>query len=309
MPMIAAAFGELLKQYRLRAFLTQEALAERTGLSVRGISDLERGLKQRPRGATLQLLAEALVLSELEQATFEAAARQCPPLYPGTGGRLARLPVLLTPFIGREREVAAVLQVLLQPDVRLLTLTGPGGIGKTRLALQVMEEIEPRFSDGTRFVDLAYVANAAFVAQEIATALGVREVPGLDLTESLENHLGDKHILLTIDNFEQVVSAAPLVSRLLTSCPQIKVLATSRVALRVRGEHGYPVPPLEVPTVGRETSPPQVGQSEAVQMFLSRVQAVRPEFTLTAENSGLVAEICQRLDGLPLALELAAARM
>ena len=298
-------FAESLRRHRARAGLTQEDLAEKAGLSVRAISDLERGLKQRPRATTLQLLSDALGIPEEERPAFEAAARRAgAPDAPSTG---VRLPAQLTSFIGRERQVDAVCGMLLRPDVRLLTLMGPGGTGKTRLALRVAERVTDHFPHGVYFADLAAIADADLALQEIASALGVSESPDRPLLEGLEAYLGDREALVLLDNFEHVVIAAPQVSRLLIACRGLKVLATSRVTMRMSGEHVYPVPPLEIPEPPATTE--ELRRSEAVRLFLSRAQGAEPGFALTEGNTATVAEICRRLDGLPLAIELAAARV
>jgi predicted ATPase len=193
--------------------------------------------------------------------------------------------------------------------VRLLTLTGPGGTGKTRVALRLAEELAGDFADGVRFVPLAATTEPELVVAAIGQAVGVQESPARSLTESLQDHLRDQRMLLVLDNFEQVVSAASLIAQLLVACAHLKVLATSRVVLRVTGEQTYPVSPLQLPDPKLTASVEQVGESEAVWLFVARAQAAKPSFGLTAGNVGAVAELCRGLDGLPLAIELAAARV
>jgi predicted ATPase/Tfp pilus assembly protein PilF len=219
------------------------------------------------------------------------------------------LPSQPTPLVGREREVEEVAERVRSEEVRLLTLTGPGGTGKTRLGLQAAADLLEEFSDGVFFVALATITEPELVASTIARALGVKESAEQSLMESLENYLRDKRLLLVLDNFEQVLEGAPLVGELLGSCPKLKVLATSRIRLGLYGEHELPVPPLSLPDP-RETPPLEVlTQYEAVKLFVQRAKAARADFELTDENAPTVAEICARLDGLPLAIELAAARM
>ena len=219
------------------------------------------------------------------------------------------LPVQLTPFIGREREVTAVRERLLDPQRHLLTLTGPGGTGKTRLALQVAAEVIEAFPDGVFFVNLAPITDPTLVLPTIAQTLGVVDAGGSPLHETLAEVLREKQLLLVLDNFEQVLDAAVVVSAVLAACPRLRALATSRAALHVRGEREVPVPPLAVPDPRSLPPLPALPQYEAVRLFIARAQDVKPDFAVTNENARAVAEICARLDGLPLAIELAAARI
>ena len=228
------------------------------------------------------------------------------------GTRPANLPVPRTRFVGRERERAALKELLERPDVRIVSLTGFGGIGKTRLALQVADELSGRFPGGVSFVPLESARSADQMVAEICRAMGVRETGGQTLDEALKEHLasaGRKPTLLVLDNFEQLLAAAPTVADLVAAGPGVKVVVTSRSPLHVYGEHEFPVPPLALPDSGALPSLEKLTECEAVALFLQRAQAVKPDFALTKENAGAVVEICARLDGLPLALELAAARV
>lgn len=220
------------------------------------------------------------------------------------------LPSQPTLFVGRGAELDEIKDLLVADPVRLVTLTGPGGTGKTRLALQSGAELIDRFVDGTYFIDLAPIRDPNLVLATIARTIGLSESSNGSMLDDLKGQLRGKTMLLLLDNFEQVTSAAVHVAELLQFCPRLKLLATSREALRLRGEHLYPVPPLGLPQVDlRPPKPEELAQYEAVQLFLERAQAVRPNFELTEENAEAIAELCLRLDGLPLAIELAAARI
>jgi predicted ATPase len=222
------------------------------------------------------------------------------------------LPAQPTRFIGRQAEVTAVKDLLMRDpqDVRLVNLTGPGGTGKTRLALQTASELADRFTDGVHFVDLAPIREPEAVAVAIARTVGLRETSDRRLIDEIKEQLRARTMLLLLDNFEQVTSAAPMLGELLQDCPHLKLLVTSREALHLRGEHVHPVPPLGLPGGDlKQQTMEQLTQYEAVRLFIERVLAVKPDFEVTNENAPAVAEICFRLDGLPLAIELAAARI
>ncbi len=312
-------FGGLLRRQRLAASLTQEALAERAGLGRRSIQHLERG-EVRPQRVTARRLALALTLSGEQRTQFEALAQPNPRRRSAIGeGRASltpaavledtpmhNLPTQLTSFIGREQEVAEVSRLM--GDARLLTLSGTGGVGKTRLALQVAGGLPAHYPAGIWLADLAPLAGPAGVAQAVAAAVGVREEAGQPLLATLVAALRPRRLLLVLDNCEHLLDAcAGLVEALLRGCPGVRVLATSREALGIAGETVWRVPSLALPDDQGMLSPEEVGQVAAVRLFVERATVVRPHFALTARNATTVARICRRLDGIPLALELAAA--
>ena len=301
------SFGGLLRRFRDSTNLTQEDLAARTGLTAQAIGLLERGKRRRPHGHTVRKLAEALELTDSERARFESAARSSP-AHPATVPLPhENLPVPLTPLVGRDEEVPRIAHLLHREEVRLLTLTGPGGVGKTRLAVAVAERSREAFADGMVFVPLAPLRDAALLPSVLAETLGVKEVAGRTLRETLTRHLQDRQTLLVLDNFEHLSGAAPVVGELVGRCPQITVLVTSRAPLHLVGERQFPVPPLPL----TDTAPPanDLQRSPAVELFCQRAQATMPTFELTDTNAITVARVCRRLDGLPLAIELAAARV
>ena len=242
----------------------------------------------------------------LIQISIEGLAQRFPA--PRTiDARVNNLPVALTSFVAREREVNAIKEMV--STNRIVTLTGPGGTGKTRLAIEVGRALLPVFSDGVFLVLLAAVTDPKLVASEIADALIVREEKERPILETLKEALADKELLLILDNLEQVVEAAPVIAELLAAAPKVSCIATSRIALRIYGEQECPVPPMTIPSRDGELDPAALASYEAVALFVQRAKAVRPEFALTKANARDVIDICERLDGLPLAIELVASRV
>jgi transcriptional regulator with XRE-family HTH domain len=339
-------FAQLLKHHRVAAGLTQEALAERAGLSARSISDMERGLRSAPYQDTIHKLVGGLGLSAAERARFDAAARRrrariVP--HPSTVRVLAdalgrsdedrisflasarenavpsthaapaphHLPLHPTPLLGlgREREVAELGAQLRRDDVRLLTLTGTGGVGKTRLAIEAATQLAAAFADSAWFVPLYRISDPELVLPATTHTLELKESGATPLAEVLHRHLRDKELLLVLDNFERLLAVARSIGALLASCPGVKVLVTSRVALRLQGEREYALRPLALPDPQRLPPPEHLAQHAAVALFLERARAAKADFHVTPATAPAVVAICARLDGLPLAIELAAARV
>jgi len=252
-------------------------------------------------------LKDLLQPEHLFQLLIEGLASEFPALKT-LGNRPTNLPAQPNPLIGRDKELEEILQLLRNDDVRLLTLTGPGGTGKTRLALQIGAELLDEFRSGVFFVSLAPIADEHLLVPAIAQALAVRETSGEDLAATLSAYLSDKQMLLVLDNFEHIVGAAPAISTLLEIAPEVRIVATSRERLRLSAEHIYDVPPLLLPDAAQEDLGTLLG-TDAIALFFARAEAVTPNFVLTQENAPSVVAICRRLEGLPLALELAAARI
>ncbi len=306
-------FAQLLKRLRLAADLTQEELAERADVSARLISDIERGTIKRSRRDTVQMLADGLELSGGERETFTAIARRKPPptaLIQQPSGQ-PRLDVPSSPIelIGREREITAITSFLNQPEVRLLTLNGPGGAGKTQLALAAAKRIASTFPDGVVFVDLAPLIRAQDVVPTIARSLDIAGRPGADRLDLVIAELQERRLLLILDNMEHVVASAPEISQLVQRCPDLTILVTSRQPLHLRAEREYSVTPLALPDLESLPDLIELSRVAGVELFVRRAEAARQGFALTQMNARSVAEIVVRLDGLPLAIELAASRI
>lgn len=301
------SLGSYLRELRRAAGMTQEELAERAGISARTVSDVERGLRSVVHADTARRLASALGLTGQSLKEFDALARgrgageQAPP--PASG-----IPEVPTPLLGRSRELQVITASLAGRSARLLTLTGPGGIGKTRLAAEAARQARQHFGDGIFFVALGDLKDASLVGSELAKALGVAD-SGTDLQMLLVQRLAGKRALVVLDTFEHLMPAAPLVYALMLGSPETTFLVTSRSALRLRGEQQFPVPPLELPGNTEEVSPQRLSRWPATALFRERALAVRPDLPLDLPAAVTVAEICRKLDGLPLAIELAAARV
>jgi predicted ATPase/transcriptional regulator with XRE-family HTH domain len=299
------SFGAQLKALREAAGYTQEELATIASLSVHAVSALERGERRRPHVETVRALSAALDLTGAVRDAFVGSARAPADTMAVDELSGVSLPLAPTALLGRDVDVQALGQWLADPAVRLITVTGPGGVGKTRLALEVAQAI----TDGASrvvFVPLATIRTPAFVAPAIAEALGLSNVTALDLPKRVRVACADQRTLLVLDNFEHVIDAAPLVAELLTSVASLRLLITSRALLHVRGEREYALGPLALEASSEEMSPPDLARMPAVRLFVERVRDVLPDFRLTSANGPTVTAICRRLDALPLALELAA---
>jgi predicted ATPase/DNA-binding XRE family transcriptional regulator len=300
------SFGGQLKALREAARFTQEELATIAGLSVHAVSALERGERRRPQVETVRALSAALDLTGGAREAFFASARsrtQATAVDELTG---VSLPVPLTALLGRGTDVQTLRQWLADPAARLITLIGPGGVGKTRLALELARAIADESATRVVFVPLAAIRDPAFVQSAIAEALGLVDVAARDLPRRVRVACENHSTLLVLDNFEQVLDAARPVAGLLASVPLLRLLVTSRAPLHVRGEREYIVGPLGLAADSDAMSPADLARAPAVRLFVERVRDVQPDFRLTSANGPIVTAICERLDALPLALELAA---
>jgi predicted ATPase/tRNA A-37 threonylcarbamoyl transferase component Bud32 len=283
--------------------IMEKALTKEREERYQTAKDLLIDLKRLKQRLEFDAEMERTLTPEESRERIEASLQKS---HQGAPNNLSRQ---MTPLIGREVELGEVKKLLRQPEVRLVTLTGVGGTGKTRLAQQVAQDLLEEFSDGIFFIDLSATADPELIASSIAQPLTVKEAGSRPLSESLKDFLSDRQMLLVLDNFEQLLAGAPLVKELLTAAAALKVLVTSRAPLRLNGEHEFPVPPLALPETKRLPPALDLTSYAAVALFVGRAAAVSPVFALTGENALAVAEICTRLDGLPLAIELAAARV
>jgi predicted ATPase/DNA-binding XRE family transcriptional regulator len=301
------SFGAYLKVLRVTAGFTQEELATNAGLSVHAVSALERGERRRPQMETVRALAAALGLKEAARdALVKAArARADEPAFDELSG--FPLPVALTALLGRDADLQILRQWLDDPLGRLITVVGPGGVGKTRLALEIAHADADERAARVGFVQLAAIRDSAFVASAIVEALGLSDATAADLPHRVCHACDNQHpMLLVLDNCEHVLDAAPLFVDLLTSAPSLRLLATSRAPLHIRGERLYTLGPLDLHTHAETLSAADLAQVPAVHLFVERVRGVRPEFRITSTNAPAIVAICRRLDALPLSLELAA---
>jgi predicted ATPase/DNA-binding XRE family transcriptional regulator len=306
MPPRAASFGAQLKALREAAGFTQEELATISGLSVHAVSALERGERRRPHLETVRALSAALDLAPPVRDAFVASAR--PPAHDTAVDELSgvSLPLPLTVLLGREADIQVLRQWTADPTARLITLIGPGGVGKTRLALELARALANERAGRVTFASLVAIRDSAFVASAIAEALGLADVAPQDLPRRARAACQDSPTWLVLDNFEHVLAAVPLVADLLTSIASLRLLVTSRAPLHVRGEREYAVGPLSLETDSEAMAAADLARVPAVRLFVERVRDVQPDFRLTSANAAVVTAICRRLDALPLALELAA---
>ena len=302
----ALSFGAQLKGLREAAGFTQEELATIAGLSVHAVSALERGERRRPHVETVRALSAALDLPGATRDAFLRNARVRNPDAAVNELTGVSLPLILTALLGREQDVQSLRRWLVDPTARLITLVGPGGVGKTRLALELARAIAEEGATRVVFLELAAIRDSSFVASAIAEVFGLSDVPAIELPKRVRAACAEQPTLLVLDNCEHVLEAVPLIADLLTAAASLRLLATSRAPLRMRGEREYAVGPLALDPDAGAMSPADLARAPAIRLFLERVRDLQPEFRLTTANAATVAAICRRLDALPLALELAA---
>jgi predicted ATPase/transcriptional regulator with XRE-family HTH domain len=312
-PNPAESVGDLLRRYRVDAGFTQEDLAERAAISARTVSDIERGLRTSIYRDTATRLAQALRLEGSARAVFQQAARRAPagvsrmsPIEAASRLAIHPIPAPLTRLIGRADELTAVVGALRSGTVRVLTLVGPGGIGKTRLAIEAADKIAADFADGACFVSLAVTDDATMMPSLMARELGLLSVRK-PMHEAVRDHLRDREMLVVLDTFEHLLPAAAYIAELATACRRLSFLVTSRIPLHIRGEHEVSLTPLAMPELPVDAA--TLDSYPATALFLERGRAVKREFVLDADTATTIVEICRRLDGLPLAIELAAVRL
>lgn len=312
------SFGEWLKRQRKAAGLTQDQLAQQVGCAAITLRKIEAG-ERHPSEQIATCLADIFHIHPTEQKDFLKFARngftstefpQNIPWQDAAPSVAMRLPATVNSLIGRERPIAEVREYLQNPNVHLVTLIGPPGIGKTRLSIETARNSLPDFPDGVFFIALAPINDASLIAPTIMQSLGFVDSGNLSVKEGLKNRIGEKRILLALDNCEHLIDGvAALASELLLACPHLKALTTSREALRIPGEWLYPVPTLGLPNQDETIQLDAASEFPSLTLFAERARAVRPDFQLTAENIRVVAAICAQLDGLPLAIELVAVRI
>ena len=290
--------NDLLRQERILRNWRQREVADHLGTTVVTVNRWERGIQQP--GAYFRLKLCALFGKNAEELGFLQDLSSTPPW---------NIPNPLTAILGREHDLRSITSLLLNFNVRLLTLSGPGGVGKTRLAIQTAIAMRQHFTDGVCFVSLAAISDPSLVTEMIIKALNITENATLSADEQIKRYLGEKHFLLIVDNFEHLVVFAPFFEEILSACSFLKIIVTSREVLHLQIEREYSIPPLALPDLKGPSSFEELAEFAAIALFVERAQAVLPTFHLTPTLVQTVAQICIRLDGLPLAIELAAARV
>jgi predicted ATPase/transcriptional regulator with XRE-family HTH domain len=312
-PRPSETFGDFLRRHRVDAGFTQEDLAERAAISARTVSDIERGLRSGIYRDTATRIADALQLEGSERTAFEQAARRAPAsvthrsrVEGGSRSAMAAIPSPLTRLVGRTDELMAIVEALRSRTARVLTLVGPGGIGKTRVAIEAADTVAADFTDGACFVSLAVTRDPTMVPSLMARELGLASMRK-PMHEAVRDHLRARDMLVVLDTFEHLLPAAAYIAELATACRRLVLLVTSRIPLHIRGEHEISLTPLALPELGVDVR--ELDRYPATALFLERGRAVKPDLVLDAEAARTIVEICRRLDGLPLAIELAAVRL